>query len=118
MRMTRAPGRLLLVAPLLLAGCVMVPRTVSTYQPECRIFTREMTLQPVQVAALGGCNANACATLLALAAVTGAASMVVSGTIVVVGNIVYWAEKQGQCRPGAEPVTPRAPASTQIPVVP
>jgi len=34
--------------------------------------------------------------LVAIGAVA-AASAVVSGSIVLVGNIVYWAEKQGKC---------------------
>ena len=83
---------------LLLAGCVVVPRTVHRYDPECRVAVRTMELQPVQVASLGGCSNHGCAVLLAAAGATAAASVVVSGSIVVVGNVVYWLERQGQCR--------------------
>jgi hypothetical protein len=39
--------------------------------------------------------------LLVAAGVVAAASAVVSGSIAVVGNVVYWIEQQGQCKPDA-----------------
>lgn len=57
-----------------------------------------MELQAVQVGALGQCRGNECAALLAFMGATAAASAVVSGSIVVVGNVAYWFEKQGECR--------------------
>lgn len=89
-----------------LSACVVVPRTVVHYDTECHIVARQMTLQAVQVASIAGCSNSGCAALLAAAGATAAASLVVSGTIAVVGNVVYWLEKQGDCvRPGA-PVPP------------
>ena len=41
-----------------------------------------MTMQPVQLGALGA---------------VAAASAVVSGSIVITGNAVYWFDKQGRC---------------------
>jgi hypothetical protein len=35
--------------------------------------------------------------LLAAAGATAEASAVISGSIVIVGNVVYWFEKQGRC---------------------
>ena len=93
----------------------MVPHTVMTYDSTCRMVVRQMTLQPVQVASIGGCANQACVTLVAAAAVTGLASTIVSGSIAVVGNAVYWIERQGQCHPlpaGAPPplMRPTTPA--------
>lgn len=96
-RRSAAPAALL--GALLLAGCVVVPRTVETYDPHCRMVARQMTLDAMQVATLGGCSNGGCVTLLAAAGVTAAASAVVSGSIAVVGNIVYWLERQGRCDP-------------------
>jgi hypothetical protein len=48
-------------------------------------------------------------TLVAVAAVTGLASTVVSGSIAIVGNVVYWLERQGHCG-GSAPATAPAPA--------
>ncbi|MBC5784095.1 hypothetical protein H8N03_14175 [Ramlibacter sp. USB13] len=80
-----------------LAGCVVVPQTVYRPHPECRTVERSMELQAVQVAWISGCSNEGCAVLLAAAGVTAAASAVVSGSIVVVGNFVYWLERQGRC---------------------
>lgn len=45
----------------------------------------------------GGCSGHhGCASYLVVGAVS-AASMGVSGSIVIVGNVVYWLEKQGKC---------------------
>ena len=81
-----------------LSACVYVPVTTQVYDAECRVAARQMTLQPVQLAAVSGCSNQGCAAILAAAGVTAAASAVVSGTIVVVGNVAYWLERQGRCR--------------------
>lgn len=109
----RRLARRLLAAGLLvpLAACVIVPRTVWQYDPECHVLARHMTLQPVQIATIAGCNNNACVTLLVAAGATAAASTVVSGSIAVVGNVVYWLERQGSClRAEATPPPPLAEA--------
>ena len=97
--MPRPPLAFLFATCLVLAGCVVVPRTVETYDPHCRIVARQMTLDAMQVAGLGGCSNSGCITLLAAAGVTAAASAVVSGSIAVIGNVVYWLERQGRCQP-------------------
>ncbi len=96
------PSRLLRLsvaaaATLLASGCVMVPHTTETYDPDCRITTRQMELLPVQIGSLMGCHNQGCAALLVAAGATAAASAVISGSIVIVGNVVYWFEKQGRC---------------------
>lgn len=88
-------------AVLLLAGCVLVPRTVHGYDTECRVTVRHMELQPVQIASIQHCANDGCLALLAAAGATAAASAVISGSITVVGNVVYWLEKQGSCRPAS-----------------
>jgi hypothetical protein len=86
-----------------LSACVVVPRTVYNYDTECRILAKQMTLQPVQIGYIAGCANEACVTLLAVAGVTAAASTVISGTIAVAGNVVYWLERQGNCGRGDAP---------------
>lgn len=97
---------LLPVFVFVLAGCVVVPRTVENYDPQCQVVARHMTLEAWQVASLGGCSNEGCVVLLAAAGVTAAASAVVSGSIAVVGNAVYWLERQGRCVPAPAPVPP------------
>lgn len=111
------PARLL---PLALAAsvsaCVVVPTTVTHYDPACHIVARQMTLQPVQLASISGCSNHGCLTVLAVATATAAASTVISGSIAIVGNVVYWLEEQGQCaRPGAA-LPPAPPGYVVVPM--
>lgn len=104
-----------------LSGCVYLPVTVEVYDPDCRIVTRQMALQPVQLGAFHSCANEGCVMLLAAAGATAAASAVVSGSIVVAGNVAYWFEKKGRCQPdggsGAVPPPAGSPASvpTRLP---
>ncbi len=80
-----------------LQACVVVPRTTEFYDADCHITTRQMRLETVQIGVLGRCSNVGCATALVVIGATAAATAVVSGSIVVVGNVVYWLEKQGRC---------------------
>lgn len=97
----RAAAVLCVLLSLLLQACVLVPRTVEVYDADCKVMSRHMDLAPVQIASIQGCSNSGCAVLLAAAGATAAASAVVSGSIVIVGNAVYWLEKQGRCQRGA-----------------
>ncbi|MDH5538346.1 MAG: hypothetical protein OEY03_02975 [Rhizobacter sp.] len=81
----------------LLQACVVVPRTTHVYDESCRIHARRMVLEVEQVGYIGGCANQGCLTLLVAAGVVTAATAVVSGSIAVAGNIIYWLEMQGQC---------------------
>jgi hypothetical protein len=82
----------------LLQACVYVPRTTEVYDSDCRIASKQMVLEPVQIAAIAGCSNDGCVALLLAAGATAVASAVISGSIVVVGNVAYWFEKQGRCK--------------------
>lgn len=84
-----------------LAGCVYVPRTTHVYDEDCQIEARQMTLDLQQVGYFaGGCyGGRDCAALLVAFGAVTVASVVVSGSIVIAGNIVYWFEKRGRCVP-------------------
>jgi hypothetical protein len=85
-----------------LTGCVFAPRTVSVYDPDCRITSRQMILQAAEMPIMGRCRGEECAGLLVVVGAVSAATAVVSGSIVVVGNVVYWFEKQNNCRRAEE----------------
>ncbi|MBU1237690.1 MAG: hypothetical protein KJ634_03630 [Gammaproteobacteria bacterium] len=72
------------------------------YDPECHVVSRQMDLQPVQVASIMRCSNQECVALVVAAAATAAVSAVISSSIVIVGNVAYWFEKQGRCQ--REPV--------------
>ena len=83
---------------LLLAGCIFVPQTHTYYDSECQTETRQMTLVPAQLGHFhGGCHGRDCAYALVAIGAVAAASVVVSGSIVVLHNTVTWVEKQGKC---------------------
>lgn len=106
------PLTLATLLPLLaMPACVFVPRTTQVYDAQCQTVSRRMVLQEVQVAAIGGCQNEGCVALVLAAGVVGAASAVVSGTIVVSGNIAYWLERRSQCRPPAPAPANSSPAS-------
>ena len=92
-----ASGSLMLMA-MVLQACVVVPRTTTFYDEDCRIHMRQMVLDVEQVGFFGGCATQGCVALLVGAGVVTAATAVVSGSIAVAGNIVYWFERQGQCQ--------------------
>jgi hypothetical protein len=94
--MTRSSTIAALVAGLLTSACVVVPVTVEGYDSECRLVTHHMELKTVQVGAQEPylrCEGGNCVVVLGVTA----ASLVVSGSIVVVGNVVYWAEQRADC---------------------
>lgn len=99
MRARRLLKRLLstLLLATLLQACVVVPRTTTVYDEQCRIHMRQMVLDVEQVGFFGGCVNQGCVALLVGAGVVTAATAVISGSIAVAGNIVYWFERQGQC---------------------
>lgn len=87
-----------IITSALLQACIYVPVTKEVYDADCRIASKHMEFEPVQIAAIHGCRSDGCVAILAAATVTATASAIISGSIVVVGNVVYWFEKQGQCK--------------------
>lgn len=94
----RTLPRAIALAAVALGGCVFLPHTTSEYDARCDIMRRHMVLRPHQVDAFLGCRNEGCAALLVLAGAVTAASVVISGSVAVVGDSVYWLEAQGQCR--------------------
>lgn len=90
-------GLLLLLAVLLLQACVFVPRTVEVYDTGCQIKSKQMYVEPVVIGDFLDCSDETCARYLVALGAVAATSVVVSGSIVIVGNAVYWFEKQGRC---------------------
>jgi hypothetical protein len=79
-------------------GCIVYPKKVRVYDPDCRVTSHKLTLDAVFL--WGDCDARTpeeAEVCLLIIAGTGAASTAISGSIVVVGNTLYWLEKQGRC---------------------
>lgn len=97
-------GLLVLCFAASLCSCVFVPKTVAYYDKHCKIASNYMVLTTEQTSllrAVGHCSNESC-TLRLEDAVVGAIVMVplsaiVSGSIVLVGNTMFWLQKQGRC---------------------
>ena len=95
---------------LLLSGCFS-PMLLET-QPDCKLITKELKLtlsEEGTQALLGGmieglldpldsCHSPECFLLVPLGLLAiSVTSIIVSGSIVVVGNTVHWIEREGRC---------------------
>ncbi len=114
MRPARLPGALLIAAAL--SSCVVVPVTRDVYDPDCRLMRREVTLEAAVLGQFHSCGGQECTMLLVTLGAVSAATLVVSGSLAVVGNVVYWLEHEANCRrPAAAAPAPSpsaAPASS------
>jgi hypothetical protein len=78
----------------LLSGCVFYPKANVNYAADCEATSRRLVLEAKQ---LGECTGPDAAACIGSALLASAGSAIVSGSIVVVGNTVYWLEKKVQC---------------------
>ena len=103
LRVSALRGSLLVALGLFPAiqGCVYVPRTTQVYDADCGLMVNHMVLEGGQVAAIHSCQNEGCVALIVGASVITAATVAISGTIVVVGNVAYWFERKARCGVGA-----------------
>ncbi len=85
------------LAAALASACVVVPVTTADYDPDCQLVTHHMVLQTVQLAEINHCANQGCEVMVIAAVGVTAASAIVSGSIAVIGNIAYWAERRAGC---------------------
>lgn len=79
-------------------GCA-TPKTVSFYDEKCDVVAQKLvlTVKPSNVSA--GCSNSGCLGELVGAAAVLTSSTIISGSIVVAGNVVYWFERRKNCKP-------------------
>lgn len=87
----------ILAAAAICSACIVVPRTQADYDPDCRIATHRMVLDTVQLGRINNCSYSRDCVAIVLGLGVTAASAIVSGSIAVVGNVVYWNEKRAGC---------------------
>ncbi|KGJ89427.1 hypothetical protein [Thalassotalea sp. ND16A] len=92
---------------LLLCSCVVKPTVTTEYDNKCQIVKKkvELSVEQVELFEQLNCSGNDECKAEFLGQVVGAAvvfplSAIVSGSIAVVGNTVYWLNEQGQCLVG------------------
>lgn len=110
----------LILSAFTIAGCVFVPRQATSFNEDCQIVQRHLKLDVALLTDKPPTNCSKkddCVAMLALYAGLAAGSAVVSGSIVMVGNTVYWLEEQGRCDwPAAEKLK-KLPQSLGVPAV-
>lgn len=82
------------------SGCVFYPRTIEYYDAQCEIRYRKLVLE--SEAMKESCSVPSSSdpegrSCLAFVVAMSAGSAIVSRSIVVVGNTVYWLERKGKC---------------------
>ncbi|MCG7534250.1 hypothetical protein [Pseudoalteromonas sp. OOF1S-7] len=85
------------ISLILLSGCLFAPQDIQYYDAKCKIMMRKKTLTSAQMQTINQCRGDACALVLAGAGLVSAASLVLSGTIVIAANTVSWLESVQGC---------------------
>ena len=88
---------LVVCAGLVVSGCVVVPVTTDSFDPDCRVVTHQMELRTVNLMQ-GPLVCNGCGAELLVAGIgLAAASAVVSGSVALVGNASYEVQHRMAC---------------------
>jgi hypothetical protein len=87
-------GSALLLA---LAACVS-PKVVHYYDDNCQIMARKVELSVSKTQAIVECANHECIAEVLTGAFVFTTSAVVSGSIAVAGNTVYWLERTAKCQ--------------------
>jgi len=91
---------LLISLPLLVSGCVYYPHKIEHYDEQCKITFNTVELESKEMkdacARTNSSDPTGAACLAGILTLT-AASAIVSGSLVLVGNTAYWLEKKGRC---------------------
>ena len=84
-----------------LTGCIVKPNFESSYNRQCDITQKRITLSVEQVAEFGarGCNGEheckaAIVTQFVTAGISLPVSAIISGSIALVGNSLYWLQEE------------------------
>ena len=86
-----------------LSACLVKPKTVASYNDKCMVSTQKVVLTAEQIQAFNAenCITSSCKAELvgavATSVITTTTSAIVSGSIALVGNTLYWMESQGKC---------------------
>jgi hypothetical protein len=80
-----------------LCGCVFYPARVAYYDEQCQVRSHKLRLEAEVISNLNDCDGEKAEACLVVIAAIGSVTAVVSGSIVIVGNTLYWLERRGAC---------------------
>jgi hypothetical protein len=101
-----------------LTSCTVAPRTVESFDYECKTYQRSATLTAKPIGGLDkSCQQQPglCLPLLVGAGAVTAATTIISGSLVITGNVVFWLERQSRCNPNNGSARPaQTPAARPV----
>lgn len=86
-----------------LSACVVTPKKAASYNEKCMVSTQKIVLTTEQMQRLDDidCFTKSCKAevtgALVVATLTATTSAIVSGSVALIGNTLYWLESQGEC---------------------
>ncbi|WP_194868587.1 hypothetical protein [Pseudoalteromonas sp. PPB1] len=95
-------------------SCMFAPQETQYYDPKCKMMLQKKTLTSTQMHAVSQCRGDACALVLAGFGLVSAASLVVSGTIVIAANTISWLEKVKGCPDRSDPQSDSGERQTDL----
>ena len=101
----------LILGALLLSACVS-PKVVHQYDKKCDVITRKMELTLEKTKALDACSNQECVAQVIGGALIFTVSSVVSGSVALVGNVLFWMEESADCK--AMRASPSAQATVPL----
>ena len=80
-----------------LSSCIAVPKKEMVFSEDCGYLVKKMTLTTEYIGVLDSCQSEDCLALFVIAGAVGATSLVVSGSITIIANVIYWLERKSEC---------------------
>ena len=78
------------------SGCVVLPRS-AVNDTDCPVYTRKLELEVKDISGGNVCGQGNARDCLIIVGGLAAASAAVSGSIVLIGNTLYWLETREKC---------------------
>jgi hypothetical protein len=79
------------------SGCIVYPKKVDLYDSECELHSHMVELDATLIMDCDGVPGDEAAYCAAVVVGVGAATGLVSGSIMVVGNTYYYLDRQRRC---------------------
>lgn len=86
-----------------IGACVVAPKKAASYDEKCMVSTQKIVLTTEQrrifddIDCLTGSCKEEVTGALVVATLTATTSAIVSGSVALIGNTLYWLESQGEC---------------------
>lgn len=82
-----------------ISSCAFVPSSSpdQPYYYDCDMVTKKLTLKSTQMGELGDCDDGGIAECIIMTGILSTAILIVSGSVVLLGNTLHWSEYKLKC---------------------